>query len=402
MFACASRFLTCPLCLVCLFVLRVEMRGEAAEFLSNSYSPLALVGVRVCSQYWDDFASEYIAGDKYLNDVSPGDGAGAVVDFVLFLLNDLLLTNAAVRHHLTNLRAVFVIGRGQGDIFDSGTLTATRRVLNQGSESPDMVVMEPQVLGATQLPFTVDMLARMRDLYWEPGDINRRMIYVAVATMLFRGMRVSQVANTGSSRMAQGGSDHRYRVMDITLETAETFVSVEEWVAASYPTVNVIKLCCRSSKTHGKKKAKKTIPPIVLFRDVGSTTEQQFFYDLLAWIPLSGRTLPGDLLFSRTSFTSSAETKMLMSCEVAAAVKDIAVQFGFTGKQHSTRSVRIGANMEHDAQGATDGERMAVLDHTSLSSNLKYLRPHVTGTRSTFSQDGALAAATVLKKAKYT
>ena len=58
--------------------------------------------------------------------------------------------------------------------------------------------------------------------------------------------------------------------------------------------------------------------------------------------------------------------------------------------------------MEHDAQGATDGERMAVLDHTSLSSNLKYLRPHVTGTRSTFSQDGALAAATVLKKAKYT
>jgi uncharacterized metal-binding protein len=92
---------------------------------------------------------------------------------------------------------------------------------------------------------------------------------------------------------------------------------------------------------------------------------------------------------------------MFMSSDVASAVKDMAVQFGFDGKQHCTRSVRIGANMEHDVQGATDGERMAVLDHTTLSSNLKYLRPNLTRTRSTFSQDGALAAATVLKMAKY-
>ena len=377
------------------------MRGEALEFLSNSYSQLALVGVRACSCYWDEFASEYIAGHKYLNDVPSGDGAGAVVDFVLYMLNDLLLTYAAVRHHLTNLRAVFVINQGHGAIFDNGILTAARRVLNQGPSIPDMVVMEPQVLGPSQLPFTVDMLALMRDLYWVPGDITKRMIYIAVATMLFRGMRVSQVANTGTKRMTQGGLDHRYRVLDLTLEVTGAFVSVGEWVSALHPTVDVIKLVCRSSKTHGPKKTKKTIPPIVLFRDVGSVTEQQFFYDLLAWIPLSGRTLPGELLFSRTSFKSPTETKMLMSSDVAGAVKDIAIQFGFDGKQHSTRSVRIGANMEHDVQGATDGERMAVLDHTTLTSNLKYLRPNVSRTRSTFSQDGALAAATVLKMAKY-
>ena len=81
----------------------VEVCDGASVFLSNAYSPLTLIGVRVCSTHWDAFATEYIAGHKYLNDVSPGDGAGAVVDFVLYLLEEEQLTYAAVRHHLTNL-----------------------------------------------------------------------------------------------------------------------------------------------------------------------------------------------------------------------------------------------------------------------------------------------------------
>ena len=381
---------------------RVEVRSGASEFLSNSFSKLSLVGVRVCSSLWDDFAADYIAGHKYLNDVPVGEGAGAVVDFILFMMDDLQLTYAAVRHHLTNLRSVFIIHQGHGAIFDCEILTAARRVLKQGPPAPNMVVIEPQVLKPQQLPFTVDMLALMRDLYWVPGDIHRRMIYIAVTTMLFRGMRVSQVANTGTKRISQGGSDHRYRIMDVTLELADTtFVTVGTWVSAGCPTVHVLELSCRSSKTHGPKKAKKTIPPIVLFRDVGSITEQHFFHDLLAWIPLSGRILPDELLFCRTSFKSTLETTKLRASDVTDAVKDIAQRFGFTGAQHNTRSVRIGANLEHDVQGATDGERMSALDHVTLSSNLRYLRPNVTRMRSTFSQDGALAAATVLQASKY-
>ena len=371
-------------------------------FLSNAYSPLTLIGVRVCSTHWDAFATEYIAGHKYLNDVSPGDGAGAVVDFVLYLLEEEQLTYAAVRHHLTNLRAVFVINRGQGAIFDSAILQAARKSLNQGPSSPDMVEVEPQTLKPQQLPFTVDMLALMRVLYWVPGDLQRRMVYIAVTTMLFRGMRVSQVANTGSKRMADGGPDHRYRIKDLTLELADSsFVTVGDWVDAGSPPVHVIKLSCRSSKTHGPKKAKRTIPPIVLFSGLGSLTEQQFFTDLLAWITLSGRTLPEELLFCRTSLKSPLETANLRSSDVTLAVKDIADRCGFDGKQHNTRSVRIGANLEHDVQGATDGQRCSALDHATLTSNLRYLRPNVTRTRTTFSQDGALAAASVLQSSKY-
>ena len=102
------------MCICC----RVEVRSGASEFSSNSFSKLSLVGVRVYSSLWDDFAADYIAGHKYLNDVPVGEGAGAVVDFILYMMDGLQLTYAAVRHHLTNLRAVFTIYQGHGAIFD--------------------------------------------------------------------------------------------------------------------------------------------------------------------------------------------------------------------------------------------------------------------------------------------
>ena len=119
------------------------------------------MGVRVCSSLWDDFATQFIAGNKYLNDVVVGVGAGAVVDFTLYLLDERQLTYAAVRHHLTNLRAVFTINLGHVAIFDCAILTAARKVLTQRNSSPNLTEMLPQKLRPTQLPFTFDMLAMM-------------------------------------------------------------------------------------------------------------------------------------------------------------------------------------------------------------------------------------------------
>ena len=107
----------------------------------------------------------------------------------------------------------------------------------------------------------------------------------------------------------------------------------------------------------------------------------------ISWV-----SLPDDLFYVR------ALPRKLFATKVTAAIKDIAARFGFNNAQFASRSLRLGANNEIAAQGGSDGARMGVLDHASLSSNLLYLRSHLaTPAVSTFSQDGALAASTVLQ-----
>jgi len=266
--------------------------------------------------------------------------------------------------------------------------------------SPTVIISDRKL---EQLPFTVDMLASMRESYWVPGDITRRMVYIASATALYRGMRVSQVASTGKANYERGAIDHRYRIKDLVLHTAnDVAMNVSTWLDAGRPSVDVLVLSCRSSKTHGPNhKTRKTIPPIVLYNSLGSATERRFFSDLLEWLPLSGSRLPEDLLFCRPQLKNPLETKMLMYKEVTTAIKDVADTFGFNVKQFNTRGFRIGANNELAAQKAPDGVRCATLNHASLSSNILYLRPRLQNSNSTFAQDGALTAAEVLEMAKY-
>ena len=104
-------------------------------------------------------------------------------------------------------------------------------------------------------------------------------------------------------------------------------------------------------------------------------------------------TLPDDVLYSR----AFPQFKKLVAKDVNAAIKDIASRYGFDSSQFASRSLRLGANTEITAQGGSDGDRCGILDHATLSSNIIYLRSHLTTPAvSTFSHDGALAASTVL------
>ena len=96
--------------------------------------------------------------------------------------------------------------------------------------------------------------------------------------------------------------------------------------------------------------------------------------DLVTWISISGMIEANDLLFACLSPQNARPYKMLMSKEVCVLVKSIARSFGFNPDLFSSRSIRIGANTELATQGATDGERMSVLDHATLSVNSGYLR----------------------------
>ena len=403
-------------CLSCLFLclcvqFDIDVYGASSEFLESSISKPLLIGVHRCSSLWDEYAGLHIrSGDKYLNNVPVGSGAQHVVCFIQYLLNEHKMTVAAVRHNLTCLHTVFIVNFGNVAIFESSILTTARRALQLKNFSPDIMALEPTsptVIASDrkleQLPFTVDMLAAMRESYWVPGNITRRMVYIASATALYRGMRVSQVASTGKANYERGVIDHRYRIKDLVLHTAnDVAMNVSTWLDAGRPSVDVLVLSCRSSKTHGPNhKTRKTMPPIVLYNSIGSFTEQQFFSDLLEWLPLSGSRLSEDLLFCRPQLKSPLETKMLMYNEVTKAIKDVADTFGFNVKQFNTRGFRIGANNELAAQKASDGERCANLGHASLKNNLIYFRASLQSDISTFAQDGALTAAKVYKMAKY-
>ena len=111
-------------------------------------------------QLWSEFRRpSELWLNLFLNTVAVGPGAQFVAEFIQSLLDDLLVTTAAARHHLTNLRAVFSHHFGNTLIFDSDSIKVLRRALALRAIHPDFHVTAPSPAGGEQLPFTVDMLA---------------------------------------------------------------------------------------------------------------------------------------------------------------------------------------------------------------------------------------------------
>lgn len=114
-----------------------------------------------------------------------GDAAELVVLFVHYLSNDLLFTPGAVRFHLTNLRTVFILPCGHVALSDSSIMTMARRSLLSQSSLPDLVQITPPERRPEQLPFTIDMLDRLRERYWTPGNLTRKMLCIACITAYY-------------------------------------------------------------------------------------------------------------------------------------------------------------------------------------------------------------------------
>jgi hypothetical protein len=93
--------------------------------------------------------------------------------------------------------------------------------------------------------------------------------------------------------------------------------------------------------------------------------------------------------------------KCLTSKDVSTALKRVATSFGLNPQQFSTRSIRIGANVELSVQGVTDGQRMTCLDHVTLSSNVRYMRSLLTNDPTPLSEEGQLSIDSVKKMARF-
>ena len=346
------------------------------ELLTGAYADQAVNGFRTVEGIWREFLETHSVADVYLTNQSSVQAEAWVLEFLTYLIDSMDFTGPQVTRTLTQLRGVMLIHGGCYSVFDSKRLEIARRSIRIAHTS--LLNSEVNISGDTsrgsvvQLPLSVDLLDRIRELYWAGQPLSSRMIYIGTVTSFFRGLRVSNVAATGPA-----GNDHRFRLGDIRVEIESGFLTVAEWLDALTPPVCALKIAIKSSKTHGPHKKKKTVAPIVLMADVGSHHEQQFLSDLLQWIRESGMREQSDLLFARLDRVGNRRTvtyRMLQSSDIAGAIKRVAAELGLDPSRFSTRSLRLGANVEVSAQGATSSQRMMVLDHTEEKNNDLYLR----------------------------
>ena len=315
--------------------------------MTGGYSELAVKGFHTMEGIWREFmCTQEGVSDVFLRSLSRLEAEDRVLEFVAYLIDSMEFTGPRVTRSLTQLRGVMTINGGCYEIFDSKRLEVARRSIRWTHVS--MLSDEISISGrgrgvkSVQLPVCVELLDRIRELYWVGQSLTSRMIYIGSVVSFYRGLRVSNVAATGSS----SANDHRFRLRSIRIEVELGLMTVHEWLDALAPPVSTLRMEIVSSKTHGPKMTKKRVAPIVLMAEVGSFHEQQLLSDLLQWIKESGMRHPDDLLFARlerVGLWKALSYKMLQSSDIAAAIKRVVAELGLDPSRFSTRSLRIGA-----------------------------------------------------------
>lgn len=377
-------------------------------FMQRAWNDNALAGFRRTDVIWLEFLEQHESEqrDLYLTVMESRAAIRLVLEFIVYLEDNMGFTGAQIGRTLTNLRAIIAIRGGLVAVFSSECVGIARRAVRKHSSmfSGTIDVEHEPNKPKVQLPVCVEFMSRFREMYWHPGsNLDQKMTYIASMVAFLRGLRISNVAATGSK---PGARDHRYRMKSVEVEVSTGFLSASEWKKdGGTQDVISVKLECVSSKTHGPTHpTKKTVAPIVMIAGVGSAHEQLLMADLLTWIRLSGMMSDEDLLFARTAVVVRRKvTKLkrdLQSKDVSTAIKRVSESFNMDPARFSTRSLRIGANVELSAQGVTDGQRMNCLDHVSLDSNIRYLRA-MQHDPNPLSEGGRLSIDNVRKMARF-
>ena len=370
--------------------------------MEKAWDVKTLTGFRLTETIWLEYARLSTILDPYLVGYPVNIAVRLVLEFIVYLEDVMGFTGPQIGKSLTNLRGIIIIYGGCVSAFSSESLLVARRSVRNTHTSlfATSIPLEDAKKPVVQLPICVEFMDRLREWYWlGSSTLTEKMTYIACMVAFLRGLRVSNVASTGPKSV-----DHRYYIRSVDLEIDSGIVSVLTWKGLGTPPVLAVKLTCVSSKTHGPSKAKKTVPPIVMIAQVGSVHEQLLMSDFVTWLSISGMQEPNDLLFARWDKVpnrSKPTYKHLLSKDVSTALKRVATSFDLNPSQFSTRSLRIGANVELSVQGASDGQRMSCLDHVTLTSNVKYMRSLLTHDPTPLSTGGQLSIEGVKKMARY-
>ena len=196
-----------------------QANDDSVAWMSQAYSAVTRNGMVVAEHLWSNFAVENgFHMNVFLVGVPKATGAYEVVRFIRSLAEDHCMLDGAVSRIATSLRAVFVRNFGNEEIFDSAILTAARKVVKGHRTLLSEGLVADIPVSREQLPLSLDMLLSVRDACWVKGDLRKRMLYMAMGVMMMRELRFNHVANTGSCRYAEGGRDHRSRMMNLSLD----------------------------------------------------------------------------------------------------------------------------------------------------------------------------------------
>ena len=370
--------------------------------MEKAWDVKTLAGFRWTEVIWLEYVRLHHLYDPYLSECSVSQATRWVMGFIVYLEDVMFFTGPQIVKSLTNLRGIIIIYGGCEVLFSSEAMKVARRSIRNihASLFAPSILLEETKKPVVQLPICVEFMDRFREWYWHEGTVTEKMIYIASMVAFLRGLRISNVASTGPK-----SKDHRYYLRSVDLEIEQGIVTVRTWKDLGSPPVLSVKLTCVSSKTHGPSHpSKKTVPPIVMIADVGSRHEQLLMSDLVTWLNISGMQESNDLLFARWDRVHNHKApsyKQLQSKDVSTALKRIASSFDMDPNQFSTRSIRIGSNVELSVQGVTDGQRMSCLGHVTLSSNVKYMRSLVTDDPNPLSEEGQLSMSGVKKMARF-
>ena len=197
-----------------------------------------------------------------------------------------------------------------------------------------------------------------------PLCLKQLMICIAIHLGFHFGYRVGELC------ISNGDGSHTIWNEDVIFETnSGDFINAVDAYKYSVSVISVCLVILRSSKANQTGGGDSQI----LSRySAGSI---KLLEDLFAWAQTQSRD-PKEMFFFRATpgATKAGLGYHLRSCEVTAMIKAAAEHFKMSTDGFSSRSMRVSAATNMNAEHLPEADRMAVTRHKSASSHKKYVR----------------------------
>ena len=321
-----------------MFKTYLEERGEDAVVQNHLLDPKEGSTSRVRDQATElTQYARWLAGDMTLS-VSAFD-------------NQFYAIRRFMIHHLREINAFDMEFFKEARRIARSTVTTSRRRVIDNMETEERKIYNARY--GRKFPFTIDMLLRHREIYYESrtATIENKMAYVATALGYHLGNRPSECSSKGplaKDNKGKSDEDHRYVVEDIQYQLADgSFITGPFITEANKGGIQYISVMVESHKGETiKMKASKGASErhASAIRSDNGDLELQLFNDLIEW-PSLARSRPKEIFFSRN--TEKNNNLKLTTKAMVALMKETAMAQGVDPNMISAKSLRkaLGTDM---------------------------------------------------------
>jgi site-specific recombinase XerD len=254
---------------------------------------------------------------------------------------------------MTAVRSYFRDNLRDVKMFEDESIRSVRRALTPSSRELSL-----QRAKHFRLPTPFEFIVWARKVYWEIGDIDHRMVYLAVAISYNYGLRSSEYCHDDQNKGL-----HAFRADDVFFVNCFGQRHLPWQVSANVikdSDVQSAKIDLRSSKNIKNGVGRQ------LFLSRVSSAEEQLLCDMLQWCRDSA-VKSGDIFFCRYL---NGKRKQLIPKMVNECLKAAATNFGLPTSMFSTHCNRIGCATDLASDGLHDSDLKKFVGWKSDSSLL--------------------------------